>query len=118
MGPSVPSIEALRHAVEGRDREGMKALYARDAVLTIIDTVNPPSRPRTLRGAAEIGAWIADVCGREMTHEIELGVIDGNRLAFLERCTYPDGVRVVASCTAEFGPEGIRRQTTVQAWDN
>lgn len=118
MGQCVPTVTALRNTVESRDTEGMKALYAKDAVLTIIDTINPPSRPRVVRGADEIGAYIADICGREMTHEIETGVIEGNRLAFLERCAYPDGVRVIASCTAEFGPEGIRRQTTVQAWDS
>ncbi len=118
MGHAAPTVTALRHAVESRDTEGMTALYAKDAVLTIIDTINPPSRPRVIRGAAEIGAYIADICGREMTHEIETGIIEGNRLSFLERCAYPDGVRVIASCTAEFGPEGIRRQTTVQAWDS
>lgn len=118
MGHALPSIAALRKAVESRDTDGMKALYADDAVLTIIDTTNPPSRPRIMKGAGEIGAYLADVCGREMTHKLDCGVIQGNSLAFLERCTYPDGMSVVASCTAEFGPDGIRSQTTVQAWDN
>ncbi len=117
MGQNKPSISALRKAVESRDTAGMKALYAPDAVLTIIDSINQPSRPRVIKGATEIASYIEDVCGRDMTHKLEHGVIDGDKIAFLERCTYPDGVRVVASCTAEFGPGGIVRQTTVQAWD-
>ena len=52
-----------------------------------------------------------------MTHVLEYGIVDGNKLAFLERCAYAGGMRVAASCTAELGPGGIVRQTTVQAWD-
>lgn len=115
MGEPLPSLEALRSAVERRDAAGMKSLYARDAVITIIDAINPPSRPRVIRGAEEIGRYLDDVCGRDMTHELDGGVIAGNRLAFLERCTYADGMRVAASCTAELGLGGIVRQTTVQA---
>jgi hypothetical protein len=121
MGHASPSIDVLRKAVESRDAAGMKALSAADAVLTIIDTINPPNRPRVVKGAAEIGSYLDDACGRDMTHELEFGVVEGNRPAFLERCAYPDGVRAAASCTAELGPGGpggIVRQTTVQAWDS
>jgi hypothetical protein len=38
-------------------------------------------------------------------------------LAFVERCQYHDGTRVISSNTAELGPHGIVRQTVVQAWD-
>lgn len=117
MGQATPDIAALRKAVESRDTAGMKALYAPDAVLTIIDSINRPSSPRVIKGAAEIASYIEDVCGRNMTHKLEYGVIDGDKLAFLEHCAYPDGVRVIASCTAELGPGGIVKQTTVQAWD-
>ena len=118
MGHNPPSLDALRKAVESRDVVGMKALYATDAVLTILDTNNPPSRPRIVQGATEIGGYLDDACGRDMTHKLEYGTIDGTHLASLARCTYPDGVRVLASCTAELGPGGIVNQTTVQAWDS
>ncbi len=117
MGSATPSVEQLRKAVENRDASAMKALYAPDAVLTIIDTLNPPSKPRVIKGAVEIGSYLDDVCGRDMTHVLEYGIVDGNKLAFLERCAYSGGMRVAASCTAELGPGGIVRQTTVQAWD-
>jgi hypothetical protein len=71
-----------------------------------------------ISGAEEIGAFLDDVYSRDMTHSLEMGVIEGNRMAFVQGCRYEDGTRVVASNTAELGPEGIIRQTTVQAWDS
>lgn len=113
-----PTIDGLRRAVEKRDAAGLKALYADDAVLTIIDNENPPSKPRIITGAKDIGTFLDDVYSRDMQHSIEMGLIDGNRLAFVQGCRYGDGTRVIASNTAELGPGGIVRQTTVQAWDS
>jgi ketosteroid isomerase-like protein len=45
------TISDPRHAVENRDAASLEAMYADDAVLTIIDTDNPPSRPRTINDA-------------------------------------------------------------------
>lgn len=112
------TISGLRRAVEARDAASLKALYADDAVLTIIDNDNPPSKPRTIAGARDIGAFLDDVCSRDMTHTVDMGLIDGNAMAFVQGCTYSDGTRVIASNIAELGPKGIVRQTTVQAWDN
>lgn len=118
MTSVTPTIDGMRKAVESRDAASLKSYYADDAVLTIIDNDNPPSKPRTIKGVAEIGAFLDDVYGRDMTHSLEMGVIDGNRMAFVQGCRYGDGTRVVASNTAELGPKGIVRQTTVQAWDS
>ncbi len=118
MTQKVPTISGLRNAVKNSDSTTLKSYYARDAVLTVIDSVNTPSRPRTLTGANEIGAFLDDVYSRDMTHSIDLGVREGNMLAFVEHCKNGDGTRVVASNTDELGPNGIVRQTIVQAWDN
>ena len=112
------TINGLRKAVETRNAASLKGYYADDAVLTIIDNDNPPSKPRTIKGAKEIGAFLDDVYSRDMTHTIDMGLIDGNKLAFIQGCKYGDGTCVIASNTAELGPNGIVRQTTVQAWDN
>jgi hypothetical protein len=112
------TISGLRKAVETRNAASLKALYADDAVLTIIDNDNPPSKPRTIAGAKDIGTFLDDVYSRDMTHTIEMGLIDGKSMAFVQGCTYSDGTKVIASNTAELGPKGIVRQTTVQAWDN
>ncbi|MGQ0485975.1 MAG: nuclear transport factor 2 family protein [Hyphomicrobiales bacterium] len=113
-----PTIAGLRRAVETRDAKTLKSFYSGDATMTIIDSDNPPNKPRTLKGAKEIGAFLDDVCSRDMTHTLNDGVIDGGHLAYVEACRYPDGTRVVASNTAELGTHGIKRQTVVQAWDS
>lgn len=118
MKHAQPTLDSLRRAIETRDAKSLKAFYADDAVLTIIDSDNPPSKPRTIRGAKEIGAFLDDVYGREMTHRLEMGIVDGKTLAFVQGCQYGDGTRVIASSTAELGSHGIVKQTTVQAWDS
>jgi hypothetical protein len=118
MTSIAPTIPELRRAVETRDAKSLKALYASDAVISIIDTDNPPSRPRTISGAKDIGAYLDDVYSRDMKHTVDSGVVDSKQLAFVESCIYDDGTRVIASCTAELGSNGIIRQTIVQAWDS
>lgn len=113
-----PTISSIRKAVENRDAASLKALYAADAVITVVDTMNPPSKPRIIKGAADIGAFLEDVCGRDMTHTLDSGVVDGKHLAYVESCRYSDGTRVTASAMAELGPGGIVKQTIVQAWDS
>ena len=113
-----PTIDSLRNAIETRDAKSLASFYADDAVLTIIDSDNPPSKPRTIKGAKDIGSFLDDVYGRDMKHTLENGVVDGKHLAFVEGCSYPDGTHVIASTMAELGPNGIVKQTIVQAWDN
>ena len=117
MSQSAPTIAAIRQAIETGDAKSLKALYAKDAVLTIIDTDNPPSKPRTITGAKDIGAFLDDVYSRDMKHTLDYGVADAKHLAFVEVCSYADGTRVIASTTAELGTDGIVKQTIVQAWD-
>jgi hypothetical protein len=112
------TITGLKSAVESRDSAALQAYYADNAVLTIIDSINTPSKPRVIKGKRDIAAFLDDVCGRDMIHAIDTGIVDGKTLAYVERCQYADGTRVVASNTAELGPSGIVRQTTVQAWDS
>jgi len=52
-----------------------------------------------------------------MTHNVECGLADGNRLAFTQACAYPDGARVFFAAVAELAEGKISRQTVVQAWD-
>jgi hypothetical protein len=118
MGNNPIAISNIRQAMEGRNAAGLKALYADNAVITIIDTMNPPSKPKVIAGAADIGAYLDDVCGRDMTHKLEHAVVDDRHLAYVEGCRYADGMRVTASAMAELGPGGIVKQTIVQAWDN
>jgi hypothetical protein len=111
------SIPALRRAVEDRDGQTLAGFYADDAVLRIIDAAHPPSHPLEIKGRDAIAAYYDDVCGRTMTHRVAFGISEGDRLAFTQDCTYPDGKRVFCSATLEIDGGRIARQVAVQAWD-
>jgi hypothetical protein len=111
------SLNSLREAIEARDSTALGGFYADDAVLLIIDQLNPPSQPREIRGHAAVTAYFNDVCGRAMTHAVENGVETGDRMAFTQACHYPDGKGVFCSATIELAGGKIARQVMVQAWD-
>jgi len=50
-----------------------------------------------------------------MTHRVETTIAEGDRLAFTQACTYPDGAKVFAAL--KLGRGKIIEQTVVQAWD-
>ena len=56
-------------------------------------------------------------CGREITSRIEDEVISEERVAFNEACQYPDGTRVMSSTTLEVKEGKIKRQVSIEAWD-
>ena len=92
-------------------------MYAPDAVVTIADRINQPGSPQLLRGRDEIAAWLRDVCGREMSHEVQHSVADAGGAAFSEACRYPDGTNVLCATVLTLADGQIAGQTVVQAWD-
>jgi hypothetical protein len=110
-------LETLRQAIEGAELASLLALYDDAAELRIIDCKSPPSRPRVLHGREQIAEYLDDICGRDMTHRLEQVVSSDGRLAFTEACEYADGTRVYCAAMAEIENGRIRRQTSVQAWD-
>jgi hypothetical protein len=108
---------ALKQAIEDREAQTLIGFYADDATLRIIDRDHPPSKPMELHGRREIARYYEDVCGRAMTHHIESAIGDGERLAFVQACAYPDGTRVCCSAMLDLEGGKIVRQTSVQAWD-
>jgi ketosteroid isomerase-like protein len=111
------TVAALKRAVEGRDAKALADMYADDAVMLVIDHDNPPSKPRRLTGKAAISSYFGDVCGRDMAHLIENAIAAGNRLAFTQSCTYPDGTKVFCSAMLDLKGGKIAQQTVIQAWD-
>ncbi len=111
-------LDALKRAIEERDASTHLALYADGAQVTLIDRVSQPRQPRVLNGKQEITAWIEDVCGRDMTHNVEHAVGDPHGAAFTETCSYPDGKGVVCATVIELADGLIARQVVVQAWDD
>ena len=111
------TLDSMRQAIESRDGSTLAGFYADDAVLVIVDALNPPHQPKEIKGHAAVAAWFEDVCGRAITHKVENGVESGDRMAFTQACRYPDGKGVFCSATAELSGGKIARQVMVQAWD-
>jgi ketosteroid isomerase-like protein len=109
--------EALRRGIEERDAATLMQLYAEDAELHVVDRNDQPSHPKIVRGRAAIGEYFADVCGRDMTHQIERLVIGDGTAAFVQACQYPGGGRVLCLAVLDLQDGLIVRQSGVQAWD-
>jgi ketosteroid isomerase-like protein len=108
---------AIKKAIENRDGRMLASFYADDASLQIVDRNNPPSKPREVNGKAAIGMFWDDICGRAMTHRVDLSVADNDKIAFSQACAYPDGAKVLCLAICELKGGKIARQTVVQAWD-
>lgn len=111
-------VEALARAIESRDAAGQLAAYSPEAELVLIDSDNPPSRPRIVHGTDALNTYLQDVCDRDMAHEVRAVVADDERIAFEVACRYPDGTRVLCLCIADVSGGRITRQHQVQAWDS
>ena len=109
--------DALRRGIEERDATKLLRLYAEDAELHVADRNDQPSQPKIIRGREAIGAYFADVCGRDMTHKIERLVVSENNAAFVQACRYPSGARVLCIAVLDLKDGLITRQSGVQAWD-
>lgn len=109
--------EELRHAIEDRDAEALVRTFADDADYVMVDQTRPPSAPMALHGRTRIEETLREVFARDMTHELERCVVEGDHAAYTERCTYPDGTKVMAMSMLDLRDGRIVRQTTVQAWD-
>jgi ketosteroid isomerase-like protein len=108
---------AIKRAIEGRDGGMLASFYTEDAVLRVIDRNNPPSKPREVKGKSAISTFWDDICSRAMTHKVDVSIAEGNRLAFTQACSYPDGAKVFCVAVVELAGGRIARQTVVQAWD-
>jgi hypothetical protein len=107
----------IKKAIETRDGRLLASLYADDAVVRVIDHNNPPSRPRIIKGRNSIAAFWDDICGRTMTHKVDVTLAEGDKLAFTQDCTYPDGAKVFCIAVIDLEEGRIARQIFVQAWD-
>ncbi|MDO9711421.1 nuclear transport factor 2 family protein [Paracraurococcus lichenis] len=107
----------LRRALEHGDPAALASLYAEDAEMTIVDRNRPPSAPMRLLGRPAIAGFWRDVCSRSTTHAVGEEVVGPDRVAFVERCAYPDGCHVVSAVTLDLRDGRIARHLTVQAWD-
>ena len=108
---------ALVAAIQNRDARALAAIYAPDAVISIVDRDHPPASPQMLSGRTEIEAYYREVCGRNLDHAVPTIVSSDTVLAFEQNCRYPDGVTVTCVTVATVRDGLITRQTIAQAWD-
>src|SRR5262245_29731766 len=109
---------AIKRAIEGRDGRALASFYADDALVRIIDRNNPPSEPREVKGKSAITTFWDDICSRAMTHEVAQTIAEGDRLAFTQACTYPDGMKVYCDAMLDLKDGKFGRQPLVTAWDD
>jgi ketosteroid isomerase-like protein len=119
MSTTTPALDldGLVRAIEARDAAAQLALYADDAVVTVVDRDHGPSTQLTFRGRDEIRSHLEDVFGREMTHKVERAVQDESGAAYALGCEYPDGTRVRCLAVLDVRDGRISRLDGVQAWD-
>jgi hypothetical protein len=110
-------FEVLKRSIEQSDADSLTSFYAKNAEMLTVNRNTTPSSPQVLRGKEQIAEYLADVCGRDMTHRIENEVVGQDRIAFNEACEYPDGLRVLAAATLDVRDRQIVRQVNVEAWD-
>ena len=112
-------VEALRRGIEERDAVTMRGLYAENAQLTVVDQRDQPSHPHEISGTAGIGEFLDELCSRDMEHQLDQVIVsaDGTHAAYLERCRYPDGTRVMSTSMLDLRDGRIVAQTSLQAWD-
>ena len=108
---------SIKQAIESHNGRMLTEFYADKAVTKVIDQNNPPGKPREIKGRAAIGAFWEDICGRAMTHRVDVTVAEDDRLVFTQACRYPDGAEVFAISLLELADGLIVNQTMVQAWD-
>jgi SnoaL-like domain len=112
-------VEALRRGIEERDASSMRGLYTDTAQLTLVDQRDQPSHPHQITGTGAIGEFLDELCSRDIEHHLDQVVVspDGSHAAYLERCTYPDGTKVLSTSMLDLRDGRITSQTSLQAWD-
>jgi ketosteroid isomerase-like protein len=117
-GTTTRLLDSLATAIEAKDAAGVSSHYAPDATFTLVDRDHPPADPSVYAGSAEIEAYFADICGRNMDHQVADRVAGPDRIAFTQHCRYPSGEQVLCVAVATVHDGRIVDQTAVQVWDS
>lgn len=115
--PEDAVLAAIREGLHKRDSAMLAGLYADDVEYTIINRNNPPSKRLVLRGRKAVQEMFADLCAREMTHEVVNAVAGDNAIAYVIRCRYPDGCNVIGLYNATLRDGRIVSEISVDCWD-
>jgi len=119
-------IEQIRRALESSDFEAFAELYAEDATLEEVSSLNPPAHPSVVHGREAIlkhlrdemlhdpvSGWTRQVQSAQVIDEVETE----DRVAFTEVRTYEAGDKMVAQHLAHKENGRISHDRLVVAWD-
>ena len=110
-------LAAIREGFRARDAARVASVYAENAVCTIVNRNNPPSRPMVLRGRAALLEVLRDTLAREMTHEITHVTMGEAGFAWRLECVYPDGCKVVGLYMSSLEGGLVVSEFSVDCWD-
>ena len=125
--PEPELIDSIRRALESKDLEAFTSLYAEDAVLEEVSSINPPAHPHVSRGRDKILKRLRDELFRDpvsgWSRHIKSGaVIDAietdKAVAFTEVRTYEAGDKVMVQHLAHKRNGKIEHDRVVIAWDS
>jgi hypothetical protein len=119
-------LDRIRRALEDKDLDALAALYAEDATVEEVSSLNPPSHPAVAEGREAILHRLR----QEMLHDPVSGwsrklesatILDGveteDAIAFTELRTYAAGDKALAQHLAHKHGGRIDRDRLVIAWD-
>lgn len=122
-----PLMEQIRHALQMRDVEALANLYAEDAVLEEVSSLNPPAHPIVVQGRDAIlkqlrdeflrdpvGGWHREVKSTDIIDEMETD----EAVAFTEVRTYAAGDKVITQHLAHKRNGRIQHDRLVVARDS
>jgi hypothetical protein len=119
-------IEEIRRALSSKNLEDLAGLYAEDATLEEVSSLNPPAHPKVMQGREAIlkrfqeeilrdpvSGWSRQVHKTEIVDEVETE----DRVAFTEVRTYVAGDKAIAQHIARKQNGQIVHDRIVVAWD-
>ena len=110
-------LAGYRDAAVAMDAQRWTAYFADDATWTEYRHSAPPRDPHVMRGCAEIGDYLSEVCTDDLTLEFGNEVLDERRAAYTLTCVLPDGRRIVENTILEHRDGLIVWLVEVEAWD-
>jgi hypothetical protein len=110
-------LDRFTRAAEERDASTQLSMYGSDATVTIANKISQPGAPRVLRTHDEIGEWLQDMYGRDLTHTVQHRVQDETGVAYTQACRYPDGTNVLCATVIALDGGQISDQTVLEVWD-
>ena len=126
-GPDHASLlDRIRRALADQDLDALASVYAEDATLEEISSLNPPSHPAVTRGREAIRDRVRDELRKDpisgWSRQLESAeVLDGveteDAIAFTEVRTYAAGDKAIAQHLAHKHGGCIDRHRMVIAWD-